>query len=77
MPCLVSVHPVAGRWGCCYGRGGRIIDLARQIWGVLTEVVWKLAAGVGRAVNSEEERRGLGMERLKVTRRDVLMLSFW
>lgn len=41
------------------------------------EIVWELAAGVGPGVNGVEERRGLRMERLKETRRDVLMLWFW
>lgn len=41
------------------------------------EIVWELAAGVGPGVNRVEERRGLGMVRLKETRRDVLMLWFW
>lgn len=53
--------PVAGRWGgFVVVVEGRISGLARLVWGVLMRGVWDLAAGVGRGVNTAEERRGLG-----------------
>ena len=76
-PVWCRCTPLRAAEGVCYGRGGRINDLVREIWGVLILVVWDSAAGVGRGVSTVEERRGLGMERLKETRRDVLMLWFW